>query len=135
MSLPFVIREAVPDDLLFIGNAWRASMLHASIAVLDADRTHYHSEMSRVLSRLLAHATVRVACDPKDESNLVGFAAMTGEELHYAYISGGFRKLGIVPMLLDGHKITCYTFQTRPGLRRLKPSERGWSFFPRFTID
>lgn len=137
MTLPFGVRDATEEDRGYIENAWRATMLAMSPAVQGADPAHYHSEMSRVLSRLmptLPGNSVRVAHDPKDENNLVGFIAATKHELHYLYVGGDFRKLGVAPLLLDGLKISCYTFSTPPGVRRLKPRERGWKFCPRFTI-
>lgn len=130
----FLIREARDEDRAFIENAWRATMLATCPAASGAGPQHFHREMSRVFSRLLPKALARVACDPKDPGTLVGFAVMTGPELHYVYTAGDFRELGIVPLLLAGCDIRRYTFRTPQGDRRLKPRERNWVYTPRFTI-
>ncbi len=132
--MSFRVRDAVDEDRDFIENAWRASMLATCPAAHGADPKHFHMEMGRVFDRLRPSATIRVACDPKEPSNLVGFIAATRNELHYAYVAGEFRRLGVVPQMLDGLKITQMTFRTPPGDRRLKPRDRGWIYCPRWTI-
>lgn len=133
-NLPFLIRAGKPSDRAFVENAWRATMLATSPACVGADPKAFHNEMTRLFERLLPSATVRVACDPKDPDTLVGFVCFTGPELHYVYVAGPFRKLGVVPMLLAGLDITRFTFKTLPGERRLKPKERSWVFAPKFTL-
>jgi hypothetical protein len=134
VTLPFAVRKGTETDLPFIENAWRSTMLATCPAAQGAEPRHFHGEMTRVFHRLLGDATIKMACDPKDEDNLVGFVAHRGPELYYAYVAGPFRNLGIVPALLEGTSNQRYHFQTMPGVRRLKPRERGWSFCPRFTI-
>lgn len=130
----FAIRPAQDTDRAFIENAWRGTMLATCPGVSGADPGHFHGEMTRVFKRILPFATVRVACDPTDHDNLVGFMAATGVELHYVYVSQPFRKLGVVPALLSGLDIQRFTFKTLPGERRLRPRERNWVFTPRFTL-
>ena len=132
--LPFVVRDARATDLPFIENAWRSTMLSTCPAVFGADPSHFAREMRRMIPLLLAHATTRVACAPQDEETLVGFACVTGDELHYVYVSGMFRSVGLVPLMLRGLTIRRYTFATRQGERRLRPRERKWLYCPRFTI-
>ncbi len=134
LTLPISVRSARASDLPFIENAWRATMLSTCPGVSGADPGHFHGEMTRVFGRLLPDAVVRVAHDPDDDDNLVGFIAATGVELHYAYVASAFRRHGVVPKLLDGLTIRRYTFKTLPGERRLKPRERNWAYTPRFTI-
>ena len=125
------VRPFRQSDRAFIDNAWRATLL---IATPDADPGWFHAEMTRVLDRLFRTATCIVACDPKDEDELLGFACMTGPELHYTYVVGPMRRSGLVPAMLKGQEIKRMTFLTQPGKRRLKPKERGWLYTPRFTI-
>jgi hypothetical protein len=132
--LPFVVREARPSDVPFIENAWRSTMLANCPAVFGADPPHFAREMKRLVSMLLAQATTRVACAPQDEETLVGFACATGDELHYVYVSGMFRGVGLVPYMLEGLPIRRYTFSTRHCERRLRPRERKWLYCPRFTL-
>lgn len=131
---PFRIRDAVAGDEAFIKSAWRGTFRTAGVGVEGAEPEHYHREMQRLFDRLLPTATVRIACDPQDDDNLIGFAVLTGHELHYVYVKQEFRKLGAVPALLEGLDIRSFTFKTLPGERRMRPRSRGWNFTPRFTI-
>lgn len=133
-DLPFLIRTAKDSDRAFIENAWRSSMLDSSPQVQGADPGAYHAEMTRLFYRLWPTATFRVACDMVAPDVLVGFVCFTGPELHYAYVSSKFRKLGLVPAMLAGLDIKRFTFKTLPGERRLKPRERTWVFTPKFTL-
>ena len=130
----FLIRDWVPADEHFVKSAWRGSFRLAGHGVQDADHIHYDMEMDRVFDRILPRATVKIACDPKDPDNLIGFAVLTGSELHYVYVKRDFRKLGVVPAMLEGLDIRSFTFKTLPGERRIRPSSRGWAFTPRFTL-
>jgi hypothetical protein len=128
------VRHARADDRAFIENAWRATMLALSSSAQGAEPGHFHGEMTRVFERIIPGSTLRVASDVVDDSTLVGFACATGPELHYVYIAGPFRKMGVVARLLEGLEIKRYTFRTDPGMRRLRPRERGWVYTPRFTL-
>lgn len=130
----FRIRDWVPADEAFVKSAWRGTYRTAGIGVAGAESEHYHQEMQRIFDRVLPKATVKIACDPKDEDNLIGFAALLGTELLYVYVKQDFRKLGVVPALLSGLDIRSFTFKTLPGERRIRPASRGWQFTPRFTI-
>lgn len=134
MASPFLIRDWVAADDHFVKSGWRGTFRTAGVGVEGADAEHYHREIQRIFDRILPRATVKIACDPKDPDNLVGFAVFTGTELHYVYVKQDFRKLGAVRDLLAGLDIRSYTFKTLPGERRLRPASRGWVFTPRFTI-
>lgn len=133
MTSPVVIRAAVVDDFPFVTKAWRATMQYAH-GSLGADPDHFLEEMRRVFAKILPNATVRIACDAKDSDNLVGFAILTDDELHYTYVAADYRRAGVVPDLLKGLTIKRYTFITPQGERRLKPRERGWKYTPRYTL-
>jgi RimJ/RimL family protein N-acetyltransferase len=127
------IRIAKDSDQAFIIDAWKRSFEGAP-AVRGADREHYRQEMTRAIRRLLDRATVRVACDPKDEDTIVGFCAFTSPdpdhaELHYVYVKRDFRGIGVMRELTSGVPITAYTFKT-PDFH----APASWRFTPRFTI-
>lgn len=129
------IREARDGDFGFILDTWRRSFEGAA-AVAGADPNHLFTELAIVVGRAVKRpgSVVRVACDPEDDDVLLGFVAVNGTELHYAYVKRDLRNHGIVPAMLDGLAIRSYTFRTQAGERRLKPKDRGWLFTPRFTI-
>jgi len=128
------IRTAKEADMPFIVDSWKRSYEGAP-AVRGADRDHYRIEMSRTIRRICDRATVRVACDPEDESTLVGFAAYlqntdSSATLCYCYVKKDFRGMGIARDLLKGVPITAYAFLSN----NARPRE-GWRYCPRFTID
>lgn len=135
MSDPVLVRPARESDVGYIVGTWRDSYASAP-AVAGADRDAYRAEVARIVSRLRAtpEATLRVACDREDEDTLVGFAAFTGSTLHYVYVRGDMRQMGIAKRLIEGATIAHYTFRTLAGERRLRAAERGWKFTPRFTL-
>lgn len=133
MTLP--VRPARESDMSFVIGSWRESFqLSAAIRAPALDRDHYFEEMARVIRKLCAKATVRVAHDPEDDDHLVGFAAFTPrsdgtDELHYVYVKRDFRGQGVARSMLADRKIATYTFLTSSA----RPP-KGWRFTPRFTI-
>ena len=134
MNLPVNIREAEGvEDLAFVRKAWRETFQYGSLAVDGADKAHYFDEMTRLFAAILPGASARIACDPADDDNRVGFACWTDDVLHYVYVMRDFRGHGLAPALLEGLPIKAYSFTTLQCVKRLKPLVRGWAFRPRFT--
>jgi len=135
MTAPYRVRAASAGDFGFVLDTWRRSFEGAP-AVMNADKEHFIGEMNTLITRMLNRAgtIVRIACDADDEDTIIGFAALTGSELHYTYVRRDFRGHGIVPAMLAAHPVRSYTFRTQAGERRLKPRERGWVYTPRFTL-
>lgn len=135
MTLPVAIRDAEgEDDFSFIRKAWRATYLLAGPAVQGSDKDHYFAEMSRFFAAVMPHARARMAVDHQDTDNRLGFAVYEGDALWFVYLLQDFRRLGIVPALLDGLSIKRYNVTTSQGVRRLKPRERGWIFTPQLAL-
>lgn len=135
MSAPPVnVRDAVASDWDFMRKAWRATFLIGGPAVQGADRQLYFDEMTRLFAAIAPTARARIACDPQDDGNQVGFACYTGSTLHFVYVLQDFRRNGIVPLMLEGLPLRHFSFKTVQGARRLKPAERGWVFKPCFTF-
>lgn len=136
MTLPVRIREHRDTDLAFVVDTWRRSFGDESkLARLSADL--YFKVMARHI-KALSHepgAKIRIACDEQDEDAIIGFACVTGDELHYVYVRGGgetsMRGFGVAKALLSGLSITKYTCHTSAGDRRIKPKARGWAYAPR----
>ncbi len=132
---PVKIREAVAADWPWMRKAWRETFLHGSLAVHGADKQSYFDEMTRLFAAITPTASARIACDPDDDDNLLGFACFEGSTLFYIYVLKDFRRDGIVALLLDQIPITAYAFSTMQFVRRLRPRERGWKFAPSFTFN
>lgn len=132
-SPPVTIRDAVESDWDFMRKAWRATFLHGGPAVQGAEKQLYFDEMTRLFSAIVPTARAVIACDPADDANQLGFACYTGTTLHYAYVDQDFRRVGIVPKMLEGLSLKHYSFKTSQGVRRMKPLEHGLLYKPCFT--
>ena len=133
MTSPFAMREMREEgDLGYIIDTWRQGYAPKS-ALARFDRDVYFRLMARHIKALSREpgAVVRIACDPADEDTIIGFAMLTGDELHYVYVREKLRKHGVARSLLDGLAVKTYAFKTDTGVGRLKPQERGWSYAPR----
>ncbi len=134
MSPPVTIRPAADiADWDFIRKAWFATYLD-SPAVRGADRDHYGAEMTRLFAAIVPTAQARMAVDPEDDDNRLAFVVYHGDAVWFIYVLQDFRRMGIVPALIDGLEIKRYNQTTIQGSRRLRPHDRGWKFTPRFTI-
>jgi len=135
-DVPVIIRAMRETDLAFVVDTWRRSYTEESW-LSRFDKDVYFKLMGRHIGMLTREpaAQVRIACDVEDEDAIVGFAVITGPELHYVYVRGGkdtsMRHMGIARKLLDGVEIRTYSCRTPSGERRLKPKERGWTYAPR----
>lgn len=133
MTPPVNVRAMREDgDLGYIIDTWRQG-LAAKSSLAKFDRDVYFRLMARHIKALSREpgALVRIACDPENENTILGFAVLTGDELHYVYVREALRKHGIARLLLDGLAVKTYAFRTDVGTGRLKPQERGWTYAPR----
>ncbi len=134
-SAPVKVRPAVSvEDWDFIRKAWRATYLLGGPAVQNADRDHYFAEMTRLFSAIMPTAQARMGCDPKDDDNRIAFAVYESDALWFVYVLQDFRRMAIVPGLLDGLEIKRYNQTTIQGVRRLRPTLRGWKYTPRLAL-
>jgi hypothetical protein len=118
-SVAIPIRVAVLNDRAFVQDSWFRSF-----------ESEYFDEMRRRLrSRLAAQAArskILIACDPDDADTLLGFAILEGTKLHYVYVRGGMRRVGIARRLLSSVPIETFSTTTSMFRSRIKPDERGW---------
>lgn len=135
MTVPVVIRDADGEaDYSFIKKAWRATYFTGGMAVQGSDRDHYFTEMNRLFAAVMPHARARIACDPEDADNRLAFVVYEGDAAWFVYVMQDFRRMGIVPALLDGLGLTSYRLSTIQGVRRLRPREHGLVFKPQMVI-
>lgn len=124
-------RPAVLTDYGKIIESW-ANGCRQTSRIHRWDALGYKLLLTKAIRDLLDGADVRarVACDMEDPDVILGFVVSTGSVLHFAWVRDGFRRKGIVPDLLDGVTVESYSFRTDPGMRRLKPAARGWTYTP-----
>ncbi len=134
MTPPVTVREGDALDWPYMRKAWRETFRTHGAAVQGADKAHYYDEMMRLFSAIMPTARSRVACDPGDDDVRLAFAVFAGPMLYYVYVEQDFRREGVAAKLLDGLDIKRYCFSTDQGIKRLRPTTRGWLFCPRFTF-
>ncbi len=129
MTPPVTIRGLREGDLGYVVDTWRKGLTSESW-LYAWDRDVYFRLMARHIKQLVNEpgAIVRIACDPADEDTILGFAVLTGDELHYVYVRQTLWKQGIARLLLDGMIIKTHSSRTLSGVGRLRPQERGWAY-------
>ncbi len=132
MTPPVTIRGPREGDLGYIVDTWRKGIA-AESWLCAWDRDVYFRLMARHIKAIATEpgAIVRIACDPSDEDTILGFAVLTGDELHYVYVRQSLWKQGIARVLLEGLTVKSHSFRTASGVGRLRPQERGWTYAPR----
>lgn len=129
---PVTIRALREGDLGYVVDTWRNGFASESnLRRFDVDV--YRRLMARHINALSREpgCILRIACDPADEDTILGFALLTGDELHYVYVRQMLCRHGIARRLLDGLIVKRYAFRTSTGEGRLKPQDRGWAYAPR----
>ena len=131
---PFQIRPANAGDAAYVLHSWRSSFAYSKRADLQAyDEDLYFFLMARFVQRLFKDkgTDIVVACNPADPGTVIGFAVLTGPELHYVYVRKGLRGYGVARALLAGRDVKTYSFETDQFLEHFKPASRGWTHVPR----
>ena len=97
-TLPITIRDADPADVSFIFSSWLKSFRKGELCQ-GVDNAIYYSEHHKVIERILRRSTVKIACNPQDPSQIMGY--LVYEKLdgiwvfHYCYVKHTFRNLGV----------------------------------------
>lgn len=120
--MSILYRDGRPDDVAYIVSCWRKCLLEgvepsrtcecATCRHSKVDETLLYRGFTDRITRLLQRSTVRMACDPEQDTNLIGFAIFEGNVGHFRYVRGGkngFRGQGIAKKLIEGHDILVCT--------------------------
>ncbi len=119
-KLPIRLRTANPEDIGFIFNSWLKSYRSSSVAT-KVINTIFFAEQHKLIERLLANATVIIACNDNDPSQIFGWAVAERIQgifaIHYIYVKHSFRRMGIANELIkafghDGSEAGIYTHYT-----------------------
>lgn len=127
MTSPLKVRRASSDDLRFIHSSW-----HTTFWKTNAKRTTewsvYKDEMDQRIDRLLARSETLVATAAEVPDEILGYAVLEGDVLHFAYVKSVYRGMGIAKGLVRG-RAKWYTHATgAPGVGFAK--EVGMQFNP-----
>lgn len=96
-------RPALEADRAFIAAAWLRSFRRADAVRGVSSETYYYFQ-HRVMERCVAGSQIIIACDERDPDYLYGFACFARRGptcvLHYVYVRGQRRRIGIGTALL-----------------------------------
>lgn len=86
---------------------------------------------------ILKSAFTRVACDPEDESNVLGFAVVRDDMLHWAWTADIYRKSGLLWYMIRDivDKPMVYTHATLTWERHIAPLLPKWRYRPEALRD
>jgi hypothetical protein len=126
-----LVRDARPDDLTFVRDAWFRCMFNGRVdgIVENAGKptlrfglaNHVRAAVLEKgfkdrVARLLQRSSCRVAYDAMAEDSLVGFIVFEGSIGHFRYVRGGkngFRGLGVAKLLAKDLTITVCTHRSQ----------------------
>jgi hypothetical protein len=127
----FRVRAAMLEDRPFIGAHWtraqqaleRGQRGSLSQAAGDTWPKMAHRVVERILGR--PGTICRIACSPVDSTVLFGFAAWSGDHLHFVFVRPELRKAGVCTALLEGcPELTSCSVQWKAALAY--HPERSW---------
>ena len=95
MHIPFTLRPMMESDRNFIFNSFLKSY-HQNSSLRVVPNTIYYKGQADIISYLLEHAQVSVACFPEDPTEVIGYIIYqyVNEDciIHYLYIKEMHRK-------------------------------------------
>jgi ribosomal protein S18 acetylase RimI-like enzyme len=98
-----LMRAATQDDIPFIYNSWLKSFKEGSPWARHITNTVYYANHKKVIQSLLNKSQVVIACNPDDETQILGYVCFTPGPLtfvHYLYVKVPYRKLSIGKSLM-----------------------------------
>ena len=106
------IRTATESDLRFVHSSWHTNHWR-TWAHKYVEREVYKSSQDRHIDLLMARSVVTVAFFPEVPDEVLGWACVEPypEVLHYVYVKGTYRRMGIARGLVEG-RARCYTQYT-----------------------
>ena len=102
MSEP-TLRVATPEDLRFVHSSWHTNHWK-TWAHKHVSREVYNAGQDRRINLAVARSTVLVAYFPEVPDEVLGWACIeeAPEVLHYVYVKGVYRRMGIGTGLVRG---------------------------------
>ena len=107
-EIKFNLRHFQPSDLNFILGTWMESYFFFMPS--RPPKHIYAREHSLLINKHLPHCDCVIACAEDDANQILGYVITEHDLLHYIYVKGPFRKLGI------GHKLMSSAFPNVSGI-------------------
>lgn len=105
------VRLKVDGDTSFLLNSWLKSYYHSSYFCKRIREKIYYRFHHEVITRILGQPNTKVliASDPIDTSVILGYLVYNEFEckplIHYAYVKGAFRQMGIATTLIKAAEL------------------------------
>ena len=120
MSQKFVVRPYIASDKNFILSSWLKGLYFGNDWFSEIPANIFFKNYQKVLETILGHpdTELSVATLPDADDVILGYAVHSGDTLHWVFIKGAWRKLGIARALVP-KRITTVSHLTETG-RSLK---------------
>lgn len=133
---PWMFRAISPKDEAFVFSSWLKSY-RDSPAMAGVPNTIYYKTMHDLIERVLARATVLVACDEADPETVFGYVVYEKGTIHWIYVKHSFRsfKIGTAlesAALVNQEAPINYSCRTRVGERLI--AKRAYYQYSPFEI-
>lgn len=87
-------------DEAYIYSSWRNAAFYSAFEKPTQSSKTFFREQTRVIRRILASATVRIACFEDSPIVIVGYSVFTGNHLNFILVKPDFRLKGIGKLLV-----------------------------------
>jgi len=97
------VREANEGDIPFVFNAWLNSLYGGNEWFRKIRRDIFFKNYHRIIEQILSRPTVsiNIACLADDADILLGFSVYEPRTLHYVFVKGDWREIGIAKDLVQ----------------------------------
>ncbi len=113
MTLPIILRPMHDGDLGFVIETWlRSNRRGGGYHGEDCSDPVYWHGQRRLVDRLLSTCTTMVAESTTEANLIAGWICRTPETVHYAYVRGPFRRMGVFRLLLGTEIPRTYSHRT-----------------------
>jgi hypothetical protein len=136
--IPKVLRPYREDDRKLVLASWlpvywRSAYSPMKWCPLSAFTQHY----AKTVEALIKDSFIRVACDPEDESNVLGFAVVRDDMVHWAWSSDWYRRNHLFWYLIRdiADKPMVYTHTTLTFERHIASKLPKWKYRPEALRD
>lgn len=112
----WIIRSIAKGDVEFITSTWLKNYRVNSKWGSGLRKNVFFHEHNHLVQRHLAGSKIMVACDPDELGHIFGYLIGKNEQdydtLHYIYVKGAFRKMGVASDLLKDFRKADSLFYT-----------------------
>lgn len=112
------IRPMREGDVNFILSTWLRSYYEelkrngSKGVAYPKDDVFFQGHQAEIKARL-SEMSVKVCVAPDDDNQIIGWAAIEGDTVHYVYVKQVFRQMGVARNLLSEHNFADYSHHTR----------------------